>query len=357
MHSGLFSESPLEIPMSNLQYLTEFCGDQPAAAEDDQLPDRRELALVAVERSRTPMVVTDPRQPHNPIILANQAFIDLTGYASHEIIGQNCRFLQGKDTRPSDVETLRTALAQGEDTIELELLNYRKDGTSFTNALMISAVRNEQGELLYYFASQTDVTAERRSEELEASERRLLMEVDHRTMNALALVQSIVCLSRAENADSLSRSINRRVVSLARTHQLLARQKWRAVQLADLVEAQCGSMVGASRVILEGEGLKLPPRLVQPLGLVIHELLSNAQIHGALTAHDSAVRLSWSMKRDVLRINWKEAVSAHIQSPLKEGFGLQIVRTVIEQQLGGHWDFNRFTGGLDATITIPDANV
>ena len=357
MQSGSFSKSPIENPMSNLRYTTAFRGDQPAAAEDDQLPDRRELALVAVERSRTPMVVTDPRQPHNPIILANQAFIDLTGYTSHEIIGQNCRFLQGQDTRPSDVEMLRAALAQGEDTIELELLNYRKDGTTFTNALMISAVRNEQGELLYYVASQTDVTAERRIEELEASERRLLMEVDHRTMNTLALVQSIVCLSRAEDAEGLSRSINRRVVSLGRTHQLLAKHKWRSVRLADLVETQCGSMVKASRIILEGKDLKLPSGLVQPLGLVIHELLSNAQIHGALTAHDSVVRLSWSMKHEVLRINWREAVSAYIQSPLQEGFGLQIVRTVIEQQLGGHWDFNRYTGGLDATITIPDANV
>ena len=343
--------------MSNLHYTTAFCGDQPAAAEDDQLPDRRELALVAVERSRTPMIVTDPRQPHNPIILANQAFIDLTGYTSHEIIGQNCRFLQGQDTRPSDVEMLRAALAQGQDTIELEILNYRKDGTAFTNALMISAVRNEQRELLYYFASQTDVTAERRSEELEASERRLLMEVDHRTMNALALVQSIVCLSRAEDAESLSRSINRRVGSLGRTHQLLAKHKWRSVRIADLVETQCRSMVSASRVILEGKDLKLPSRLMQPLGLVIHELLSNAQTHGALATFDSVVRLSCSIKQGMLRIRWTEAISASVQSPIKQGFGLKIVRTVIELQLGGHWEYNRYTGGLDATITIPHANV
>ena len=120
-----------------------FCGDQSAAAADEDLPDRRELGLVAVERSRMPIVVTDPRQPNNPIILANQAFIDLTGYTASEVIGQNCRFPRGRDTLASDVERLSAGLSHGEDELEIEILNYRKDGTAFINALMISAVRSD----------------------------------------------------------------------------------------------------------------------------------------------------------------------------------------------------------------------
>ena len=90
-----------------------FCGDQPAAALDANLADRRELALVAVERTRMPMVVTDPRLPDNPIIFANQAFMDWTGYSSGELIGRNCRFLQGPDTEKGQLEKLRHALESG----------------------------------------------------------------------------------------------------------------------------------------------------------------------------------------------------------------------------------------------------
>jgi PAS domain-containing protein len=63
-----------------------FEGDPPAAAESEAMPDRRELALVAVERTRMPMVVTDPRQPDNPIVLANSAFLALTGYKAEEVL-------------------------------------------------------------------------------------------------------------------------------------------------------------------------------------------------------------------------------------------------------------------------------
>src|SRR5579875_1123264 len=138
-----------------------FRGDPPAAADPGVLPDRRELALVAVERTRMPMVVTDPRQPDNPIVLANAAFLQLTGYEAEEVLGRNCRFLQGRDTDPADVDLIRRELAKGEDHISVELLNYRKDGSVFWNQLAISPVTDESGAVIYYFASQKDVTERR----------------------------------------------------------------------------------------------------------------------------------------------------------------------------------------------------
>ena len=104
-------------------------GDPPAAAEPEALPDRNELATVAMERTRMPMVVTDPRQPDNPIVLANKAFLDLTGYSAEEVIGRNCRFLQGEGTSPEAVEQIRQALREERD-LEVEILNYRKDGSA-----------------------------------------------------------------------------------------------------------------------------------------------------------------------------------------------------------------------------------
>jgi len=84
--------------MMQIDAATSFEGDSPVAADGDVLADRRELALVAVERTRMPMVITDPRKPDNPIVLANQAFLDLTGYAASEVLGRNCRFC--KDPTP-----------------------------------------------------------------------------------------------------------------------------------------------------------------------------------------------------------------------------------------------------------------
>ena len=334
-----------------------FSGYHLAAAEGCSLADRREIALIAIERTTMPMVVTDPRQFDNPIILANQAFINLTGYEPHEVLGRNCRFLQGQDTLQSNVTKLKESIARGDDLIETELLNYRKDGTAFINALMISAIHSETGELLYYFASQEDVTTERKAQELEASERRLLMEVDHRTLNALALVQSIVRLSRAENVKGLSSSINRRIDALARTHRLLAERRWRSVSLTDLIEAQLSSHDVADRVVFEGHSAELVPEVVQPLGLVIHELLSNAKMHGALAQETGVINLKCSIEADTLLIHWREPVTIKQLPSFGEGFGLQIVRTVVEHQLGGQRKLEVANDVLNVTIMVPGAVV
>ena len=187
-----------------------------------------------------PMIICDPRLPDQPIVLANKAFLELTGYSASEVIGRNCRFLQGPETAPEDIDYLRQALAHCDDRIDVELLNYRKDGSTFWNQLTISAVHDEIGETIYYFASQKDVSARRYSQKLEATERLLLMEVDHRALNALALVQSIVRLSRADSIESYTNAIQRRVDALARTHRILARTNWSAGDLEKIIRIESG---------------------------------------------------------------------------------------------------------------------
>ncbi|MBP1143117.1 PAS domain S-box-containing protein [Pseudomonas sp. PvP027] len=108
--------------------------------------------------------MTDPNRPDNPIIFANRAFLEMTGYTSEEIIGINCRFLQGPDTDRAAVQSIRDAIEERVD-ISTEILNYRKDGSSFWNALFISPVYNDAGELIYFFASQLDISRRRDAEE------------------------------------------------------------------------------------------------------------------------------------------------------------------------------------------------
>ena len=125
--------------------------------------DQDNIFFAAVEMTRMPMVVTDPRQPDNPIVFTNGAFLDLTGYTKDEVIGRNCRFLQGADTDHGTVDELRRALAEHK-AVAVDILNYKKDGTRFWNGLFIGPVFDKQGELLYFFASQLDITSRRISE-------------------------------------------------------------------------------------------------------------------------------------------------------------------------------------------------
>ena len=123
----------------------------------------RDIFFAAVQMSRMPMCLTDPHQPDEPIIFCNRAFEQLTGYPHDEILGRNCRFLQGEGTSADALAEIRRALAAGED-VHQELLNYRKDGTSFWNALFISPVNDTDGSLVYHFASQLDVSRRRDAE-------------------------------------------------------------------------------------------------------------------------------------------------------------------------------------------------
>jgi len=115
----------------------------------------------AVRATRMPMIVTDPRQFDNPIVFANDAFLKLTGYTRLEVTGRNCRFLQGPGTDAEAVNRIREAIRDEVD-IRIDILNYRKDGSTFQNALYVGPVRDEEGKVVYFFASQLDVSEHHR---------------------------------------------------------------------------------------------------------------------------------------------------------------------------------------------------
>ena len=114
----------------------------------------------AVRATRMPMIVTNPRLPDNPVVFANPAFCRLTGYKRDEIIGRNCRFLQGPETNPAVVARIREAVRR-EQALEIDVRNHRKGGEPFWNRLLMAPVLAADGSLAYFFASQVDVTLER----------------------------------------------------------------------------------------------------------------------------------------------------------------------------------------------------
>ena len=125
--------------------------------------ERHELFFAAIEMTRMPMIVTDPNQPDNPVIFVNQAFLNTTGYERDEVIGRNCRFLQGPETDREAIDNVRRAIIDRTD-IAVEVQNYRKDGTMFWNALFVSPIFDRNGNLLYFFGSQLDITRRREAE-------------------------------------------------------------------------------------------------------------------------------------------------------------------------------------------------
>lgn len=126
----------------------------------DQYPESDQLRLMfqAVESARNGVVITDPNLPDNPIIYTNPAFTDITGYDAEDILGKNCRFLQGDDRNQPGLEEVRNAI-RDRKAITVVLRNYRKNGTKFYNELTISPVLNATGELVSFVGIQNDISA------------------------------------------------------------------------------------------------------------------------------------------------------------------------------------------------------
>src|SRR5438034_6560651 len=155
-----------------------------------------------------PLVITDPNLPDNPIVYANRAFTELTGYRSEDVIGKNCRFLCGPATDAETVAEIRQAIIERR-ACSVEILNYRKDGSSFWNALSITPLEDFAGRVTHFVGVHTDVTARRRVEEqfrqaqkMEAPGR-LAGGIAHDFNNLLTVINgySQILLQRASDAD------------------------------------------------------------------------------------------------------------------------------------------------------------
>jgi PAS domain S-box-containing protein len=142
----------------------------------------------AVDATRSGVAIADARQPDYPLVYVNEAFEQMTGYSEAEVLGRNCRFLQGPDTNTHDVSYLRSAILGSEHCL-VQLRNYRKDGTPFWNELSVSPVFDEQGRLTHYIGVQIDVTEFRRSE---AENARLVQEVQRTAAQQRAFLRDIL---------------------------------------------------------------------------------------------------------------------------------------------------------------------
>lgn len=127
------------------------------------LPEEFNVLAMALESTNSGVVITDNRKPDNPIIFCNHAFENMTGYLREEIIGRNCRFLQGSNSEQQTLNPLREALSTGL-AITIEVINYRKDGRAFWNELSIAPVRNSEGIVTHFIGMQNDISRKKTME-------------------------------------------------------------------------------------------------------------------------------------------------------------------------------------------------
>lgn len=263
---------------------------------NDFLGQTEQLALLfqAVEAARNGVVITDPNGSDNPIIYTNPAFTEITGYSADEILGHNCRFLQGEDRAQPVLADVRLAIKE-ERAITAVLRNYRKDGRRFFNELTISPVRNDKGKLVAFVGIQNDITAR-----IEAEERisDFYSIVSHELRTPVTKIKSSLAVIADGEAGDVNESVKRFVdISIKAADSLwrllenildfkklesgkfrLLRQRLQLAQLVESAVSEFQTVAQAGSVIIKCHCLTSPTvdadgqRIVQ----VLENLLSNA---------------------------------------------------------------------------------
>lgn len=343
--------------------------DQNSSRRDAQDAGDRLLAshpsedpfAAAFKATRMPMLITDPQQPDNPIIFCNEAFAKLTGYSRDELIGRNCRLLQGPETDRNAVAQLRDAIANERD-ISIDILNYRKDGSSFWNALFVSPVRDANGDVIYFFASQLDFTTikskekdlaeARNSAEREVARRTrdlsealkaktlLVHEVDHRVKNNLLTIASIVKLqARMSETDLVKRtlfSVLNRVEALSTVQRkLFTSADLGRFDVSDFAKDLIEDLVGALkrddiRVIVDLSPVLVPAVKASPLALIINELVLDAVRRG-LSDGGGDIHLQVRRTNGHFLIRVTDTTTPVSVDPEEEAFGKLMLETCAKQ--------------------------
>ncbi|XUU60892.1 PAS domain-containing protein [Erythrobacter sp. HA6-11] len=311
----------------------------------------------AMAQTRMAICLVDPKESDLPIVFANRAFRRLTGYSEEEIIGHNCRFLQGPDTDPEPVARIREAIAE-EDVIVVELLNYRKDGSSFWNALHLGPIYNDEGELIYFFGSQWDVSDVRAARAEERYAREMARELSHRMKNMFAVISGIVNVTgRVRGIQDETTEINARIQALGRAYETtLDDASSGSIEIGPAIRSVLAPYSkDDERLQLSGNGVRMPFGLVSIVGLILHELSANATKYGAWSQEGGVVHVDWQVPEETeqLCVTWEERGGPAIdRDAIKPGTGSAIVDRLL-RSAGGTIEREWNESSFKAVIKVP----
>ncbi|WP_424810517.1 PAS domain-containing protein [Roseococcus sp. YIM B11640] len=282
-------------------------------------------------------------------LAANQMLAQLTGRDAAAYIGQP--LAQVLPHLAAELEpAMRRVLETGEPIQEYELRVRGADDDRYW-LCSFHPVRGDRGRITGVSGAVIDITARKG---IEATERLLSREVDHRAQNALSVVRGLVRLSAADARDdvpALVEVLEGRIGAMSRAHNVLSREKWVGADLGEIVGQELAAHAG--RVEAEGPSLRLVPEAAQPLTLVLHELITNAVKYGALSQPGGRVAVRWENAADGFLLHWIERGGPPVSGPPgRTGFGSMLIDANIRGQLAGtierHWD----PEGLRCAITL-----
>lgn len=288
--------------------------------------------VVAAETTRMPVVFTDANAPGNPIVFANDAFLSLTGYGRDEVLGQSFDFLMERGTGPDTLEQIKAAF-ENSHNIDPEFHYRRKDGSTFWASVLISPVRDHSGNIVQHFASFVNLT---RHKDAQAHSKMLIDELNHRVKNTLVTVQSIVrqTVRTAPDPQTMRDSIDSRLSALARSHDLLTREKWESAGLLDVFNQALAPFAAdgrSERIVVKGTNIRIRADAALALGIAFNELATNAAKYGAFSNDAGRILVSWEISRmpngDRLMLRWRETGGPPVMPPTQKGFGSLVIVT------------------------------
>jgi two-component sensor histidine kinase len=225
-----------------------------------------------------------------------------------------------------------------------------KDGEYCWFLSRAKPIRNEAGEIVRWFGTNTDITEQReQSEQI----RLLLMEVNHRSKNMLTTIQALARRSAPGDAGFIAR-FEDRVQSLAINQDILVGREWREVPLDELLALQLAFIDDApGEFRVAGPPLSLAPRAAEVIGMAMHELATNSLKHGALSAEGGSVDIGWSHRPDGsgIQLWWRESGGPAVVQPEHNGFGMTLIRDVPRHNLGAEVSLKFHPGGVCWELT------
>jgi PAS domain S-box-containing protein len=253
-----------------------------------------------------------------------------------------------------DWKELQDGFEQLEKTCRAHQMEYRirrPNGQLRWCMTSAAASVDEKGEVNRISGVTFDITDRKDSEERQML---LAREVDHRAKNALALVQSILRLTRADSLPQYTKTVEGRIRALSRAHTILSQSRWQGASLRGLVDEEIAPfrLVG-NTIDIEGPEVLLNPASAQTIALALHELATNAAKYGALSVPQGGLSLSWSLEDKIVQFNWRESGGPRTTAPNRKGFGTRIIVASVEQQLGGKVLLNWHAEGLLCSFSIP----
>jgi PAS domain S-box-containing protein len=260
---------------------------------------------------------------------------------------------------PSDRAAVEEALNSALNTtqpVQTEFRVIRPDGELRWCVRTMVITRDATGSYPKVCGCTIDITERKKDEERQTL---LAREVDHRAKNALAVVQSLVRLTKADTVSDFVRAVDGRVRALASVHTLLSESRWDGASLKQIVSEEMAPYQTrqASQISFEGPAVLLLPAAAQTFGIALHELATNAAKYGALSVPNGHIRLTWRLDADNLILTWDETGGPGSHKPGKKGFGLSVIETSIVGQVKGKVNFEWRPEGLRCEMRMPRAKV